>query len=346
MFLSKRSYGVYYLFYKDDATNTIRKVSTGSKTKSEANKFMLSFKKSIKILAVKNSIPLNLSFLKSEVTKYTTNNGYQYSTIQIYKRIANDLIKIIGNKLLKDITVNDIERFKSERIKSVATTTVNIEIRTLKSMFNMGLKLGYISSNPATNAKQILQPQRERLSFNESELKQFLNAVASSQFKNIIIFGLLTGCRLNEILNLQWKDLKLNEKFIIIRNKGNFKTKTGKIRTIPISENLFRLITSVKVDKGGYNKDDLIFPNDKGKVYSKSYISRKFKRYARQANLPGTFHFHCLRHTFLTILAKNGVPIYYLKELAGHSNIKTTEVYLHAITEDLREAVEKINIDV
>ncbi|WP_276975774.1 site-specific integrase [Flavobacterium filum] len=345
MFLSKRAYGVYYLFYKDETTNTFRKVSTKSKRKSEANKFMLSFKVSINKPSPKNPITLDLSFLKSEVIKYTTSNGYQYSSIQIYKRIANDLMKIIGDKLLNEITVYDIERFKNERIKSVTATTINIEVRTLKSMFNIGVKFGFMSSNPASPIKQLLLPQKERLSFNDSELKLFLNIVPTSKFRNIIIFGLLTGCRLDEILNLQWKDIELNEKFIIIRNKVNFKTKTGRIRTIPMSENLFELIRSVKQVLGDYKKENFIFPNNKGKVYSKSYISRKFKKYVRQANLPDTFHFHCMRHTFLTTLAKKGVPIYFLKELAGHSNIRTTEAYLHAITDDLRKAVEKIDIN-
>ena len=346
MFLSKRAYGVYYLFYKDETTNTFRKVSTKSKRKSEANKFMLSFKESINKPTIIDTPLFDLSFLKSEVINYTTTNCYQYSSIQIYKRVIDDLIKIIGNKTLQDIIPNDIEKFKNERIKTVAATTVNIEIRTLKSMFNIGVRFGFMKSNPASTIKQILSIQKERLSFNENEIKLFLNVIPASKFKNIIIFGLLSGCRLDEILNLQWKDLTLNEKFIVIRNKANFKTKTGKIRTIPISENLYNLIITIKQCKDKNSGEDFIFPNNKGKKYCKSYISRTFKKYVRQASLPANFHFHCLRHTFLSTLAKNGVPIYHLKELAGHASIKTTEIYLHAITDDLRQAVEKINIKV
>ena len=71
-------------------------------------------------------------------------------------------------------------------------------------------------------------------------------------------------------------------------------------------------------------------------------MTRLFKKYVRKAELPEKFHFHCLRHTFITELIKNGININYVKELAGHSDIKTTMNYIHIITDDLRKAVNSI----
>lgn len=78
--------------------------------------------------------------------------------------------------------------------------------------------------------------------------------------------------------------------------------------------------------------------------YDKSYISKKFKNLLRQLDFPERFHFHCLRHTFITQLVKKGVNIYDIKQLAGHSCIETTELYMHTVTEDLRIAVNLINV--
>ncbi|MBK8552808.1 MAG: tyrosine-type recombinase/integrase [Ignavibacteria bacterium] len=82
----------------------------------------------------------------------------------------------------------------------------------------------------------------------------------------------------------------------------------------------------------------------KGFKFNKDTISKKFKEVLRAVNFPEKFHFHCLRHTFITSLIKSGVNINYVKEIAGHSEIQTTMNYIHIITNDLREAVNKINI--
>ncbi len=71
---------------------------------------------------------------------------------------------------------------------------------------------------------------------------------------------------------------------------------------------------------------------------------KKFKKYLRQARLPEKYHFHCLRHTFITNLIKNGVNINYAKQLAGHSDLNTTMGYIHIETEDLREAVNLVKV--
>ena len=65
----------------------------------------------------------------------------------------------------------------------------------------------------------------------------------------------------------------------------------------------------------------------------------------RLDGLRESLHFHCIRHTFLTQLARKVISIYHIKQIAGHSDIKTTEIYLHTVTDDLRNAVNKVNIN-
>ena len=62
---------------------------------------------------------------------------------------------------------------------------------------------------------------------------------------NIIKFALLTGCRLNEILNVQWKYINFQDRIINIFNKEDFKTKTGNQRQIPVSDELFKLLNEI-----------------------------------------------------------------------------------------------------
>ncbi|MBK8552809.1 MAG: tyrosine-type recombinase/integrase [Ignavibacteria bacterium] len=173
--------------------------------------------------------------------------------MQIYRRVLNDMIRIIKNKPVMLITNKDLENYKSVRLTEVKKTTVNIDLKTMKAILNLALKWNWISENPMRYVKQIIVEQKERLSFNEIELKVLLNNIKDTYLRYIVLTGLYTGCRLNEIINIQWKDINLNEKVLMIRNKENFKTKTGKIRQIPISESLYTLLCDMlNLSEGKY----------------------------------------------------------------------------------------------
>ncbi len=348
MFLSKRQNGFYYLFITDEITGKRKMISCKTKYKPEALKFLSEFKNNSKqLLKEKSNVIYYIADLKREVLKYTSDN-LQYSTSKIYNRVLNDMIRIIKDKPVKLITNRDIENYKSVRVTEVKKTTVNIDLKTMKAILNLALKWNWINENPMKYVKLLLIEQKEKLSFNEIELKVLLNSIRDQYLKNIVLFGLYTGCRLNEIINVQWKDINLNEKVLTIRNKENFKTKTGKIRHIPISENLYSLLFEMLNISDNNNviplfdPESYLFSKNKYK-FKKDFISKKFKESLRAVNFPEKFHFHCLRHTFITNLIKSGVNINYVKEIAGHSEIQTTMNYIHIVTEDLREAVNRIS---
>ncbi|MCX6159536.1 MAG: site-specific integrase [Ignavibacteriae bacterium] len=350
MFLSKSpKSGKYYLYYFDE-NGKRRSVSTKTKLKAEAKEFEKGFVEMLENRKIKH-VPQNIYYLediKSEVLNYTINN-LSIQTHKIYERVFANMISILGNIPAKIITVKDIERYKEERIKTVKKMTCNIELKVMKAIFNISVRLGISLVNPIKDVKKFFIPEKEILAFSNEEVKILMEIIPESKFKNIVRYGLYTGCRLNEILTLQWSDVDFADRMVKIRNKPNFQTKTGKIRYVPMSINLFELLNSLQGNKD-YNIIDfrtpekLVFGNPEGKSYSKSYISRNFTKYLKKAHLPNKFHFHCLRHTFITSLIKSNVNINYVKELVGHSNIQTTMSYIHISTNDLRKAINKIDI--
>lgn len=348
MFLSKGFRGYYYLYYTDELTGKRKKISTKTKVKAEANQFLKLFNPEHTDRIKKPSL-IYLDQLQGEVMKYA-NNNLTRSSIYIYQGVFKSLFRILGNKAIKYIPFTDIELYKAERIKQVSKTSVNIELRTMKAIFNYAIKSLYITENPLRHIKPYPIPQKERLSFDREEIGLILDTISNENIRNIVVFGLLTGCRLGEILNTQWSDINLNDRVLTIKNKPTFKTKTGKIREIPISDNLFKLLTNLLNRKlqtnviAMFEAEGYIF-NKSGFRYNQDYITRSFKKYLRKAGFDERYHFHCLRHTFLTQLATQGVSLYYLKEIAGHSDIRVTEIYLHTVTNDLREAVNKMSID-
>jgi integrase len=350
MFLTKRQNGFYYLYIKDDLTGKRKAISCKTKYKAEAMKFISNFKNNSaeQIKKTSNHV-LYLADLQREVLKYVSDN-LRLGTLLLYRNAFKDLIRIIGNKPIKLISISDIEKFKSVRLTEVKPTTVNIQLTTTKAVFNIAIRFNWLNSNPCNAIKKISIPQKERLCFNQIELKLILNNCVNPLLNNLIKFALLTGCRLNEICNVQWKDINFQELLLNISNKDNFNTKSGKKRVIPISDELMKVLNEMLDQKPNdnvlslYNPDNYIFSIRNGTRLHIEYVSKLFKKILRKCNFPERYHFHCLRHTFITNLIKSGVNINYVKEIAGHSEIQTTMNYIHIVTNDLRDAVNKIII--
>lgn len=124
----------------------------------------------------------------------------------------------------------------------------------------------------------------------------------------------------NDILPLKPEQIDLNRNIIELRD-----AKYGVDRTVPLP-------------KGWKQYMDKLLPIKK----SPRTLQRKFKDYAKKANLPPYYTFHSLRHGFAIRLAEEGVPLNYIQALLGHSNLSTTSIYTRARPEDaLKQYWEK-----
>ena len=72
-------------------------------------------------------------------------------------------------------------------------------------------------------------------------------------------------------------------------------------------------------------------------------VSKDFKKAVRKSKLSERIHFHTLRHSFASILVQKGASIYVVKELMGHSDISTTQIYSHLRKENLIDAIHLLD---
>ena len=93
--------------------------------------------------------------------------------------------------------------------------------------------------------------------------------------------------------------------------------------------------------------DSLVFADRNGKEIGK--VSNAFDRAVKELGFNNgitdplnKFTFHCLRHTFASWLVQNGVDLYTVKELLGHSTLAMTERYSHLAKDTLKNAVKKL----
>ena len=252
----------------------------------------------------------------------------------------NLLLRFIGTETpIGTITVRDIERYKSLKNNGkLSPHTVNHDLRCIKAFFNLLVKWSLIEKSPCAGVRPLRTDDTIRPYLQKEELQKLLLLTTGSFLYPIIVFAVLTGLRLGEIVDFTWDDIFLEQRKIIVRSKGDFRTKTGKMRTIPISSDLYKLLADMP-DKSG-----LLFTQKDGKPFWSEFISKQFKQAIRDCKLNPKLHFHSLRHTFGSYLVEQGVSLFHVQQLMGHSSPFVTQIYAHLGNPELMSSVEKIKV--
>lgn len=362
-FLSKEYKGTYYVYYFDHQKNSRTKKSTKTKKQREAEKYLSQFRKSI-FLGTKDEKLKYMSELTEKINYYYK-HSHSPKTLEIYKTAINKFMAVNGNIPLNQITFRSIEQFKIRVAEVTSKTTANIYIRTLKSALYFAKNYGFIYENPFVGIKLFNIPEKEILSFEAEEMKLLMETIKEPYLKRIVSFAVTSGARLGEILNLQWRDIREAKNILHIGNKEDFLTKTRKERNIPLSIYIhiinedpyknceWRKHRQQKFNFEGSNvyefnsKTELnyVFGKTDGSKFANEYISKLFKKYLREAEFAEKYHFHCLRHTAISNMAIAGIPPFIIQLIVGHSDIKTTQGYVHPSLKDMDNWLQIMNFE-
>jgi len=153
----------------------------------------------------------------------------------------------------------------------------------------------------------------------------------------LILFAINTGLRQMELITLEWDQIDFSSRSLILDNQVNI-TKSKKVRNVPLNKSALEIL----VNRNRVTKVGRIFTY-KAAAINQDFISKKFKKFVVKAKINTDFNFHSLRHTFASWLVQRGVSIYEVSKLLGHADIKTTQIYAHLRSDDLRNAVERLD---
>ena len=271
-----------------------------------------------------------LAYVKGNLAKGTFENA---------DRVMKFFNEMFGDRTIDSFTLENLEQFKAKRrTMGVSSTTINIDIRTIKAAFGLALEWERITKNPFAMAKQLKVDQKKKRVLSQEEFENILGAIKEKWLHDIIAFNVLTGLRLGEIMNLRWTDYDPAKQEIIVQSSSGYRVKGGKMRSVSVGPDGVALLNSLA------RNGEWIFVSDKGKKYTDDYVSRKFKAYVRKLGLPEEIHYHRLRDTYCTWLAEKNVPIHIIKALAGHSSVRVTEGYITANVDAMKEAAGKIGL--
>ncbi len=168
-------------------------------------------------------------------------------------------------------------------------------------------------------------------SFNLGERARLFQSLGEYDdwFKYYILLIYLTGMRREETLTLEWKEVSFAGHIITVPAEKN---KTGREKVIHLSDDAISILKKWKAICG--QDIGLVFASSTGKPRSKTSVSSRMRTLLKRANIRD-FTIHSLRKDFAIRALANGVSIYEVAQLLGHSSIKTTEKWYAGLPKPL-----------
>ncbi len=255
--------------------------------------------------------------------------------IDLYKVFRRDaLVNPNGRK------VTSAEKATEHTRKGARAKTINFEIDTLRTIFNIAIKWEYLRENPTQNITRLKVTDSKPPRFLTTEECELLLKHSPDELYPIFFTFLNTGMRKAELENLEWADIDFDRRKIKIRRKEFWKPKTGE-REIPINQRLYNLLIELKQKNDtGLHCNFVFCHSDGSKIKTK--LRRMLIKIGQEAGIHDLTTLHSLRHTFASQLIMNGVDLPTVQKLMGHSDIQTTMIYAHLAPDHLADAVDKL----
>ena len=244
-----------------------------------------------------------------------------------------------------------IEEYITDLHKRYKQKTVKRKIATVKAFYNYLEEEELIDGNPFRNVKtkfkeDVILPRiipREEI---ECLLNYMYSCLGNCKIRNykyilrdiaIIEMFFATGARVYEVSNLKTDSVNLTSGLIRIMGKG------AKERYIQISDAAVLKILKnyYEENKEQINQSGFFFINSKGKRFTEQSVRLMLKKYTKQAGIDRNITPHMIRHSVATYLIENGMDVSCVREIFGHSSIRTTQIYIHLAAKILAVLLQK-----
>ena len=266
--------------------------------------------------------------LLEKMSKDMQMRNFSKYTYCAYMHKGKEIIKYF-NKPMEEVTTEELRNFLFNYLtekRKLADRSVNYYNSIIRFMYEVTL-------DKLINKKQLPMRKRKKSVYKvltKEELSTFFNCVDDYKFKTIFMIAYGSGLRIGEIVNLHISDIDSKKMRIFVREgKGN------KERYTILSKTSLEMLRTYWSKYRKPVKSDKIFLTELDEPMTVGVIRDRFRRYRRKAGLNEKVTMHTLRHCYATNLIENGATLIQVKELMGHSNIRSTMEYVHVANIDL-----------
>ena len=291
---------------------------------------------------------MDIEILLQKFCDYSVSiRGYSKDTVRRYKYVIKAFCKFVGVSEIGQVTNENVRNlfYFGRTKKKWSVNTFIVYHKTLLVFFRWCMKQGYLNSNPIIDIEVPKLEKRLPVHLTKQTALRLLEIVYNYpyeysflRYRNHAIFStfIFAGLRKQELLNLKFTDIDLDNLTLFIRQgKGN------KDRIVPISYTLAQSLKRYREERKRLNKTNPeFFSSLRGNIGFTDNGLKKLVDQIRETSRT-KFTIHKLRHSFAVLMLEGGVDIYSLSKLMGHSDIRTTTIYLSASAEHLRLQMTK-----
>jgi integrase/recombinase XerD len=229
------------------------------------------------------------------------------------------------------------------QVRHNGASALNRQATVLRNFYRAIVAMGHLEprQNPMAHfPKTKAAPRKLPTTLSRDEIAALMDHPETDTVLGIRDRALLTllygtGIRASESAGLCEKDINWEECTIRVQGKG------GHERTLPLNDEVVHVLRQYRLARGGAKSNEPFFRSREGGALSRHAIYERVRTHARQAHIPKRVSPHRLRHTFATHLIQEGVGLVTLRDLLGHRQITSTQIYIHLTAQDLRKAADK-----
>ena len=248
--------------------------------------------------------------------------GFSHYTKDAYYRKAKEVLEYFG-KPMEEVTTKELREFLMKYLretKKVSERSSNYYNSVIRFIYDVVLDL-------PINHKQIPMYKKKRKLpkiLSDEELNVFFNACDNYMHKTIFMLIYGAGLRISEATYLRVEDIDSKNMRLFVRNG-----KGSRERYTVLPEASLKMLRKYYQMYKPNHPEGYLFLNREGNPLKVERLRVYFRRYRRKAKISEEFIVHSLRHAFATKLVEEGVPLVQVKELLGHSCIRSTMTYVH-----------------
>lgn len=283
----------------------------------------------------KNKVYVNFYlFMAEEMRDRYKSKEISYETFRKHKSSLQRFSEFWGSDYIpiSEITLDKISKFDAQqKSKDKMHNTVSAYHKDIKTYINRALSKRIIKENPYKEFKfNFVAGDREALEQEDVTTliilyEQKLLRPDHHEILKRVLFSCLTGVRISDTHRLKKENIR-DRRLVFYPKKGQ---RYGKLMKVPLNDYAYDLVKDA---------EDLLF-----KPYSDDFINEAFKIIAARAQIDKNLSYHSTRDTFGTLYIELGGDPFSLKELMGHTNIATTQLYVKMAARKKTSLVQNFN---
>ncbi len=262
--------------------------------------------------------------------------AYSNSTIRTYRNEFMQLLFVLKNKSVRDLTVEQLKRYLQHCIEigKLKENTIHSRMNALKFYFEQVLHRDQFFFDIPRPKKQLQLPRY----FNQAEIAAIIRAAGNIKHRVMLMLAYSAGLRVSEVVAIKTRNIDSNRMCILVEQ-----AKGKKDRIVALSPLLLIMLREYwkeyKPDKDGY----LFAGQWAGQPYSTRSMQLVLERAKERAGVLKQGSVHALRHSFATHLLDKGTDVTMIMKLLGHNDIKTTLRYLHVTNRDMLHIISPLD---